>query len=270
MTFETVATLTRFDVTFHAQHAIMLDLAADLTKTLDGPLGQPVDVFVAAHQSRWFTPSGRLRVALQTEQLYDEAGVPMLKAFRENRITNFINRFDAVLDFAYCNRPAYDGLSEALLAKVHFGPHIFPRHPRPLQPGGEALLFVGGTNKRRDEGLAAVSALQTVARAPEGTFGAGLDALIAASAGMVNIHLKDGTYTEYPRLLKAILHGKPFWSEALAQPLKAGEHYFDLAAQPDVSEIARVYNAATRMLAERYSFSGFLESLLASKVEKRA
>ena len=99
-------------------------------------------------------------------------------------------------------------------AKVLFGPHIFPDAAITPNFQPEAPVFFGALNDRRRGLLADLQAKRPVEVAPHGTFGRPLDALIAKQGAVLNLHFREGQYSEYPRFLKAYVRGKPVQSVA--------------------------------------------------------
>lgn len=255
-------------ISFVSSHPVLEDFAVDLAKSLGTWDGPAAEVHVGAHRVRRLEPAAVARIGLQTEQLLDDHAAPLWKAFSQDRIERIVTRFDAVLDLSPANRPAYAFLPAPLRAKVSFGPHIFPQTPPAFHAGGSRLLFVGAPSARRTAALAGLTPPATVA--PEGTFGAALGALIDRSAGLANIHFHPGVYTEYPRLLKAVLHGKAVFSDPLAAPLRMGEHYLPLTADPGAPERAAVYNRMANLLCGTFAFAPFLKDLLGTRAKEPA
>jgi len=242
------------DVAFHASHPVLADFAADLARGLTAPLGRQLAVQVGAHRRDAPLPEGSFRLGIQTEQMRDERGTPLWKAFPPRRLAEMMDRFDAVLDLSPANAPAYATLPCEALARVRFGPHVFPDVAPPHVPGGEGLLFVGAMNDRRGSVLDALPPSHAVRRVSDGTFGPALDKAIAGCAAVLNIHVQSGIYTEVPRLLKAVLNGKPLVSEPLASPMVPGVHYLTLDDWlADAATSARVCDHAARDLTAHFA-----------------
>ncbi|KAF0116271.1 MAG: hypothetical protein FD150_441 [Rhodobacteraceae bacterium] len=252
---------TVHNVDLYSGHRVLRDFGNDLARCITGPLPEPVDVYVGVHVIDRPLDTGRFKIGIQTEQYLDKTGQPMWRIPKERFRQRHATFYDVLLDFSADNAPAYDFLPEALRAKLVFGPHIFPEGPiapdfQPTPP-----VFFGALNDRRRSLLEKLKADRPVEVAPHGTFGRPLDALIAQQGAVLNLHFRDGTYSEYPRFLKAYLRGKPVISEPLAPPLQAGTHYFDLAARPTEVATAQIFrNLAT--FAAQHSFPAFLADAL--------
>jgi hypothetical protein len=253
--------ITVHGIDFYSTHEVLRDVARDLASTITRPLSQPVDVHVGVHSIEP-EKTGRFRIGIQTEHFLDSNGRKMWHVPRLRFIRRYALYFDRVLDFSHSNKPVYDELPPELRAKVSFGPHIFPETP--VEPDFRAAppLFFGSINARRNLALRKLLMHRPVGIAPRWTFGEDLERLIAAHGSVLNLHYVDGLYSEYPRLLKAYLRGKPLVSEPLAAPLQAGRHYFDLKADPTRAATAALCrNLAS--FAAAHSFQAFLESALA-------
>lgn len=258
-------------VRFFAGHPVLADVARDLVHSLgeDGP--GPVDVHVGVHRNKAVDRTADTPlVGLQTEQIIDTEGRPMWKAVPPERIAEIVDRFDVILDLSDANAPAYDFLPGAARQKVRFGPHIFPQTPPGYRPRGQGLVFVGNVNRRRADLLENIGADAAVTIVPGRTFGRALSPPIRQSAGVLNLHFQDGVYTEYPRLLKTVLHGKPLFSERLAPPLVAGLHYFAPTDRPTPDQAEAGFDALTRLLCGRYSLAAFLRQVAADPLDKDA
>jgi hypothetical protein len=253
----------------YSRHEVLRDVANDLARGLTQPLSMPVDVYVGVQGVTAPPDNGRLRIGIQTEHFADANGTRMWRVPRERLIRRFAAFYDVLLDLSPQNRPAYDFLRDELRAKIRFGPHIFPDIPVEPDFKDAPPLFFGAMNDRRQTLLKKLQTDRPVAVAPRRTFGPDLQAQIAAHGSVLNLHFVDGVYTEYPRLLKAYLSGKPLVSEPLAAPLVAGTHYFDLQTQPTRAATEHVFrNLAT--FAAQYSFRAFLEGVLAEAQLRKA
>ena len=254
------AAFARGDVVFCAHHPILRDLAATLAgAAYDLPRGRAIEVLVGAHDFARRRAAGPVRIALQTEQLADAGGSPLWAARLGRELGGLLGRCDAVLDLSPFNAPAYDRLPAADRKRVVFGPFIFPDRAPAFDPGtGPELVFFGAINPRRAAALERIAARRPVRVLPPGTFGAALMAAIAPAAGILNLHYADGTYTEAPRLLTALLAGKPVHSEPLAPPLEVGRHYLDPEAAADENTRAAVFAAFRDEFAARHRLSAGL------------
>ncbi|WP_128515053.1 hypothetical protein [Tabrizicola thermarum] len=252
---------TVHNVDLYSGHRVLRDFGNDHARCITAPLSEPVDVYVGVHVIDRPIETGRVRIGIQTEQYLDRQGQPMWRIPKERFRLRHATFYDVLLDFSADNAPAYDFLPEDLRAKVLFGPHIFPGAPitpdfQPAPP-----VFFGALNDRRRALLADLQTRRPVEVAPHGTFGRPLDALIAKQGAVLNLHFREGTYSEYPRFLKAYLRGKPVVSEPLAPPLQSDLHYFNLEAQLTAQEIAQVFENLASFAAQ-HSFQAFLQAAL--------
>ena len=110
--------------------------------------------------------------------------------------------------------------------------------------------------------ISALAPLQNIKLLPYGTHGAALQAQIAKSGGIVNLHFSAGVYSEYPRILTAALAGKVIWSDPMAQPLICGQHYFALTDKPSLAEQSAVYHRFCSDFAAKHRLSDFLHGVL--------
>ncbi len=254
-------------VDYYFTHPILRDVARDLSKCISSPLPGGVDVYVGVHTFDKPFDTGRLRVGIQTEHFLDRTGQRMWKCPREAARLRYASNFDVLLDFSPDNAPAYDFLPADLIAKVRFGPFIFPEAPVLPDVRSAPALFIGAVNGRRKALLETVEARRPIGVVPRGTFGRRLDTLLAQHCAVVNLHFQEGQYTEYPRFLKAYLSGKPIISEPLSPPLFAGKHYFDLDSDLSPAKVSEVFDNLAEV-ARTFAFRGFLESAIASASTK--
>ncbi|MFN5997944.1 MAG: hypothetical protein ACK47C_21195 [Paracoccaceae bacterium] len=252
---------TVHNVDLYSGHRVLRDFGNDLAACVSGPLSEPVDVYVGVHVIDRPLDTGRFKIGIQTEQYLDKNGQPMWRIPKERFRLRHATFYDVLLDFSADNAPAYDFLPEELRAKVLFGPHVFPDTPVPPNFQPEAPVFFGALNDRRRGLLADLQAKRPVEVAPHGTFGRPLDALIAKQGAVLNLHFREGQYSEYPRFLKAYLRGKPIQSEPLAPPLQPDLHYFNLDAQPTAQKTDKIFKNLASFAAE-HSFQAFLQASL--------
>ena len=251
-------------LTILSNHPVLDQVARDIAAGVD-PLALPdrdIRLFVGSHRkfhTALFGPG--LRIGLQTEHFFDDAGAAMWRRQRRWRTLQQVLRFHVVLDLSPANRPLYTWLPAALQRRVVFGAHIFPSHPVAAQPGQHPwFVFYGEVNARRASVLASLTP-GTCAVLPKGTYGPGLDAAIKASAGVANVHFNDGTYTEYPRLLSAYLAGKPFVSETLGAGLVAGQDYGCLGTPIGPQDADRIFATFRDGFAARHRLTDLLRKL---------
>ncbi len=271
-----MAAFRHHDVTFLSPARVLTDFAHDLADTLPAPLGHPVEVSVGLHRpadlarARATLPPGPdpvLRLGLQTEHILDADGMPLWQSWHISTVQAEVGAYDAVLDLSPANAEVYEALSPDLRARVRLGPHIFPGHPPPMDPAPEGpILFFGGMNPRRTRRLAKLQRNGiNVAALPHATFGAALREQIAQASAVLNIHFAPARYTEAPRILKAILAGKPLISEDLALPFLEGTHYLTLAdAAARDARLKTSYEALASLCAQ-HAFPAFLQALLVEK-----
>ena len=249
------------NVDLYAGHRVLRDFCHDLARCITAPLSQPVDVYVGVHLVDRPFSTGNFRVGIQTEQYLDRNGQPMWRIPKERFRARHATFYDVLLEFSADNAPAYDFLPEELRRNLVFGPHIFPETPMAPDFQPTPPVFFGSMNERRRSRLAELKEKQAIEVAPHGTFGPPLDALIAQQGAVLNLHFRDGEYSEYPRFLKAYLRGKPLMSEPLAPPLQPGLHYFNLDARPTAKQTEKIFkNLAS--FAAKHSFRGFLQSAI--------
>ncbi|MCZ8153897.1 MAG: hypothetical protein O9292_16075 [Rhodobacteraceae bacterium] len=264
MTSDGVWSIEDEGLTLVATHRVLRDVARDIMAAFagGGPLARPVVLHVGAHRSqRLADRPGALQIGLQTEQMLDEAGNRLWKAFQPGRIVQMLAQYDLLLDLSEANAPAYGFLDAAQRRRVRFGPFLFPAAPPAPRGPGEGLLFVGAMNERRADRLAALGA--RVVTLPDRTFGPAVAEALERCEGLLNLHFQDAVYSEYPRLLKAVLAGRAVWSEPLAAPLVEGVHYFAPTARPAAAEVAAVQRAMAELFATRFALRSFLRDEIA-------
>jgi hypothetical protein len=189
------------------------------------------------------TETGRLRIGIQTEQIFDKTRKRMWRAPKREDREAFVRAYDVILDLSPDNRYAYRFLPVDLRRKIRFGPHIFPDHDLTGICVAAPPLFVGWLNDRRRAVLDRLREDRPIDTLSRKVFGAELDQQLARQGAILNIHFQDGVYSEYPRFLKACLAGK----------LVLSEH------TPEAT--GRIF-ASLRELASAYRFRAFLESVL--------
>lgn len=256
------ASLTRHDVTLHYGHRVLRDFASDLAQGIQKPVGHAMDVYVGVHAVRGPIDESRFRVGIQTEQYLDRSGKDMWRKPRRRVRRALVSAYDAFLDLNPTNAPAYAFLPQDLRDRMTFGPHIFPAEPVALDYSDKPPVFFGSLNDRRKAELLPLQEAGKVILAPHGTFGRALSAVLKDQGGVLNIHFADGEYAEYPRFLKAYLHGKPVFSEPMAPPLVAGQHYFALGKVPTRKATETLFGNIAA-LATAYRFQSYLEAVAA-------
>jgi hypothetical protein len=256
-------------VDLYSGHRVLRDFATDLARCITRPPARSVDIYVGVHAIDRPADTGRFTIGIQTEQFFDRSGKAMWRVPRERFRNRYALFYDLLLDLSPDNAPSYDFLPPELRAKIVFGPHVFPDGPiAPNHEDGPPLFF-GSLNDRRRSLLAQLQDAAPVEVAPHGTFGRPLDALIARHGAVLNLHFREGEYTEYPRLLKAYLRGKPLLSEPLSPPLQPGTHYQPLGSPPTAAETEALFRNLAQFAAA-HSFQGFLDAALAPNPARRA
>lgn len=205
-----------------------------------------------------FEPNS-LYIGMQTEQMFDENGKQLWGRIRRGQLANGVAGYDCVWDMSPSNKPAYNELSRSRSRKVVYGANIFPQNPVEISEIGEKLLFVGNLRERRRGIIEPM--LDRVEIAKRRTFGAELFELSKQSKGLLNVHIEDGLYVEYPRLLKAFLAGKAYFSEPLSPPFIQGEHYFGLGDAPSHAQITQCYGRMSQLLSRDFAMRPFLTTL---------
>lgn len=257
------------DIVFLAKHPTLRQLAQEI----GGGLSQAIKpdrrilVYCGVHKpfgQAWYAAG--TRIGIQTEQLVDQTGDPLWGAHKKElgkRVSFALCHCDHWLDMSCSNRLYYETLRvpDAVLSKITYGPHIFPHTP----PAFDAvknpdLVFFGNLNPRRKAMIERVNA--TVRVVPEGTYQEALTAEISKARAVLNVHFADGVYSEAPRILTAVSHGKPIVSETLAEPFKAGKHYITLDSAIEAVDLSAYYERLSAFLSQNYSFSGYLLKLL--------
>lgn len=266
---EASSSLTCHDVTLHFGHRVLRDFAADLAKGIHRPVGHEIDVYVGVHAVPTPTGTSRFTVGIQTEQYLDRTGKDMWRKPRRRVRRALVSAYDAFLDLNPTNAPAYAFLPQALRDRMQFGPYIFPEGPVTLAYSDQPPVFFGSLNERRKAALRPLQEAGKVTLAPHGTFGRALTGVLQQQGGVLNIHFAAGEYAEYPRFLKAYLHGKPVFSEPMAAPLVAGKHYFTLGKVPTRKATETLFGHIAALAAE-YSFQGYLETVAAKAGQKQA
>jgi hypothetical protein len=132
---------------------------------------------------------------------------------------------------------------------------------------GSPMLFVGDLNERRQELLARLERNGlAIARVPPNTFRRPLRTALSRASSVLNLHFAPGRYTEAPRILKAVLAGKPVISEDLADPFVRGQHYLPLDQATAAEAVLKAcYDRMVSLLSAQYSLLGFLRKIAREK-----
>lgn len=259
--------LSRSEVLDQVASDIIAGLPASLTTR------RPVLIYCGVHKRFGMSWLRRgYKIAIQTEQMYDENGRALWGARSERNRKNIRSALqwaDCILDLSAANRRFYDeaGLTAKAPGKVIYGPHIFPtRRISYVSPNRESLIFFGHVEGSRREDLIANLSEFAVDRAETGTYADKLRDQIRPHLGVLNLHFEDGVYTEAPRLLASYLCGKPVVSERLGSEFVAGTHYHLIGS--DAAFRAReIFENFADLVSERFTFSGFLRNVLKGAVQ---
>ena len=235
---------------------ILQQVAADIMIGITEKIRNQTTLHVGAHALERSEMAG-LAVGIQTEQMFDENGKKLWNAFNTRQLHRMVSRFDAILDLSHANAPAYSDLPIDQQRKVRFGPYIFPEFIPQFVGGSGTPVFYGTPTNRRKKILRTLVSRGKISMIPRGTFGEDLAQMIASAPAVVNIHIDEGVYTEYPRLLNAYLNGKVIISERLAGPLVAGKHYADIMSTFDSSTASEIYRNFSNF-AQQHKVSSFL------------
>lgn len=188
-------------------------------------------IFCGAHKNyylNWFRPGKK--VVIQTEQFYDDNGIPMWgQGYIKNKILiNNIRKSDLFIELSESNRKFYEEdlkLPQNLLSKIIFGPYIFPskRKNEVLDNNScNEVVFFGTLNARR---LNCIKNLPFAIKTLNGVYGKKLKDTINDSRAVLNVHYEPGVYTEWPRVLSAFHNRKILISETLSKVLEPDLHY---------------------------------------------
>ncbi|QGT79107.1 hypothetical protein GM160_09535 [Guyparkeria halophila] len=252
-------------ITFLARHVMLDHLAWEVIRGLPDRFAtrhEQVSIYCGIHKgfgASWLRRG--YKIALQTEQMFDENGKPLWGQSRKRarRVSFAAWAADLVLDLSAANRRFYEEHCPQALAegKIRFGPHIFPSHPLPFDSGGdEAAAFFGSIGDGRRvkvlEGLDFPVRILT-----SGTFFEDLYQQVRDCSAVLNIHFEQGVYTEAPRLLTSLYCGKPLVSERLGAPFLPDEHYIPIDAH-DIVDHRAVFERLSRFVSDNLSFARFL------------
>lgn len=258
-------------LTFVARHPVLSDIARTMAG-YDLPAGltsaAPIIIYVGSHRfSNRILPRG-LKIGIQTEHFLDDHGRALWWKARRWRLLRQVLKFDMLVDLSAANAPVYQFLPGFLARKVVFGPYIFPDQLPDFTPGGESgdapVAFFGALNPHRQARLEAIGQSLRVQVLPEGCFGPDLHRHLAPAKAVLNLHFADGKYTEYPRLLSALLAGKALISDPLGRGLQRGVHYLDPTDPVDDDALRHVHANAVRF-ASRWRFSDLLRRFAEQK-----
>lgn len=212
------------------------------------------DIWIGSHRSKCVprTPGRRL-IILQTEQILDADGRQIWQKMSRRRILRQALGADLYVEWNLVNRPFYGPMPRLMPNRFLFGPYVFPDAP-PERVPGQGCVFVGSLNARRREVLAAHPGIRIPpadATLPQ------IDQAISEAAALCNTHSLPGAYTEVPRVLMAVLAGKPLVSEALSAPFEPPA-YLPLGTPLDSAATLDASFEALCRVGRRYPLSAAL------------
>lgn len=270
-----MGSLSLHNVTFVTGHRVLDDVARDMARGLTRPAACRIRIDLGIHLPGKLAEAAPdsphdLFIGIQTEQLLDETGAALWHHGQKDLICRRVAQYDHVLDLSPLNAPIYQTLPDGPRSRITFGPHIFPHHAPLAVVGQGPLVFFGTQCPRRTEILAGLRQAGIAVNCLNwGKFGEALSGDLENASGILNIHFDNGIYTEYPRLLKALLAGKPVVSERLAAPLVAKTHYWPLEkAEP--ADLAQCFDAMADLLCTHYSLQSLLDSLVSENQRAKA
>jgi hypothetical protein len=253
------------NILFISSHKILDQLAADIIQGLpdDFICSKKVTVYIGIHR-RFGASLFRtdFKIGVQTEQYFDQFGQGLWKTVQAaNKTLKTVPRFDLVLELNRSNKPLYEKIEVPARQKIVFGPFIFPDKPIENQPGLEdRFLFFGTMGGARRRKIFESLDSCVAATLDDKAYGTELYDKIRKYRGVLNIHYDEGVYTEYPRLLTALLSGKIVLSEKLSDDLIAGEDYLLLdQAKIVIGNDKLIFDNFSKKLTKEYSFKKFID-----------
>lgn len=253
-------------VTVVAKHPILKQVASDILAGTDvGAFpDRPIILYSGIH-----VPLGKMtslhgyRLGIQTEHFYSSDGRRLWKDENALRNTIFNLRFmDGVIDLNPSNSKIYKELAFTS-PTIELGPHIFPSSPPQHQPGEtDRFVFFGSLRSERRKAKLASLPDDLVKVVKGRVFGKELAKIVRQYRGVLNLHYDEGIYVEYPRLLSALLAGKPVASDPLTEEFIAGRHYLPLTALDSPPDDDRdIFYEMASLLCDRYSFASCLKRM---------
>lgn len=249
-----------------SHHRILHEINLDILKNTEVKLNKFTILVMGIHRTKKiflkFFPG--FKVGIQTEHLYDERGLKLniYDTDPEPSILKNLESYDLILDLNANNKVFYKN-SIASLKKIIYGPYIFPYSTKPYSGNSkDAYLFVGSiSNKKRlDKILNFKKKYPKTMILGEGSYGSYLDSKIKTCSAIINFNSSNKKHTPYPRILKALIHGKPFISEPLPMPLIKDKHYLN-CLKLNKKNLMYSYNLLSKFLVTNYSFDKFLDKL---------
>lgn len=239
---------------FYAKSYTLRDICSMMAEGIVVPASAPrVNVYVGVHQ--WITdrlPNDAFNIGIQTEQLFDINGRKLWGRTSPFLAIIYMSKFDLVIDLNLPDAKAYPVW--AFWGNLKFGPYLFSGRTVETLPAKDvSVLFIGTPNERRMAKIAEISTYYPVITLSKTTFNEA-DASIKRSAALLNIHYRNGVYTEWPRLLMAYLSGKILVSEELTAPLQPGVHYLPIGSPIDDENVRLIFKNIKTDIADNYRF----------------
>lgn len=253
-------TINHGKITHSYDHATTKEIV-DLIVTSSSTQGLPFcDLFWGIHRIVPPIKRNRPRIGVQTEQLYDQLGDQMWRQITFQSLIKKFLYYDRIIDINPTNWRAYQNLPKFLKQRVIVGPYIFPSEPCEYKISQDGyVVFFGSLNERRQRIISELQRLLPVKVVPKNTYGVELDEHIGNATAILNIHYADGVYSEYPRILKAVLSGKVLISDELDSNLKANMHYIYISnnlrrCDITIEKTRTIFTNMSSYLSSKYSF----------------
>ena len=260
--------MARPNLWFLSHHKILHEISIDIARGVTSELKRKILVVTGIHRSnplllKFFS---RLKVGIQTEQLYDYKqkklwGYDVCKEI----ILKNLKYYDVILDLSPTNKIFYLE-NNVPLKKIIFGPYIFPEIAPNYSPKPNGnFLFVGSLScKKRMAKLDLLEKkIPRLKVLGEKSYGEKLELEIIKSGSLVNINMGSNNYAPYPRILKSIIYGKAIISEILPPPFIKNIHYISID-KIMLRKFEYAYQNMSSLLCSKYSFNKFLK-----KIEKK-
>jgi len=248
---------------FFSRHQALNQDAYNMASMITAPkvLNLKINIYVGIHKFRkkYLKKSG-YHLGVQTEQLYDEFGNQMWRKQRKYRLLRDLMIYDRILDFSDHNKLSYQWLLKRFQSKIDFGPYIFPKKTIDISPfSKEKYIFYGSLNAHRNEIIEKIGH-NLIKIVKTDTYGKELSEKIFDHKAVLNIHYKEGIYTEWPRVLSAYLHGKVVVSEKLSSILEPGTDYILINDILKKNNYEKIFNNFNNKIIKNYAIEDYLFS----------
>ena len=251
---------------FLADHPILKTVSLDLLESFkDIHFPKAITFYVGAHRSfSGYWSKKNIRIAIQTEQFYDSSGRKLWSFDNGEVLQNIkisLKNCDVFWDLSKDNARFYEEneLDTVIGGKGVFGPYVFKKNYEKMRKiVNPHLVFYGTPNDRRNELIKEFKSpkVQVLKR----IYGDRLNKMIDQSAGVLNLHFEEGTYTELPRVLSAYNRRRVLVSETLAAPFVSLEHYLPLDGI-GLSNADKIFNNFSALVADEYNFEILLKEI---------